>query len=210
MAKLSNKGDKKSMKLKNSKTYINLATAFVAECSARTRYEFVEYGARYNGQNAIADIIDKIAYQEFNHARMLYTKLQSADSEQIDNINITTSLPFKEKWDLVKNIKLLAEDEKNEAKAYDKFIKTAEDEGFKDCATLFAQIKNVELRHEKIFNFIYKEISKGSLYKKQGNNIWVCSSCGHVIEGKEAPEECPLCKAKQGYYEITLPKNLTL
>jgi len=198
------------MKLKDSETYVNLAKAFVAECGARTRYEFVEYGARYNGQNAIADIIDKIAYQEFNHARMLYTKLQSADSEQIDNINIKTSLPFKEKWDLVENIRLLAEDEKDEARAYDKFIKKAQEEGFKDCATLFEQIKNVELNHKKVFEFIYKEISGGSLYKKAGENKWVCSSCGHVVYGKEAPEECPLCKAKQGYFEITLPKNLAL
>ena len=198
------------MKLKESQTFLNLARAFAAECCARTRYEFVEYGARYNGQNAVADIIDKIAYQEFNHARMLYTKIESAASTLITNIDIKTSLPFKEKWDLVENIKLLAEDEKNEAKAYDAFIKTAKEEGFKDCASLFEQIRDVELRHKKVFDFIYKEISKGTLYKKQGENTWVCSSCGHVIEGKEAPEECPLCKAKQGYYEIHLPKNLTL
>ena len=198
------------MKLKDSQTYLNLAKAFVAECSARTRYEFVEYGARYNGQNAIADIIDKIAYQEFNHARMIYTKLQSADNQEIKNIDIKIGLPFKEKWNLVDNIKFLSEDEKDEAKAYDKFIETAKKEGFKDCVTLFEQIKNVELNHKKVFDFIYKEISKGTLYKKQGENKWVCSSCGHVYSGAEAPEECPLCKAKQGYYEINLPKNLYL
>ena len=198
------------MKLKDSKTYLNLAKAYTAECCARTRYEFVEYGARYNGQNAIADIIDKIAYQEFNHARMLYTKLQSADNKQIDNIDIKISLPFKEKWDLVDNIRLLSEDEKDEAKAYDKFIKTAKEEGFEDCALLFEQIKNVELNHKKVFEFIYKEISGGTLYKKVGENKWVCSSCGHVVTSKEAPDECPLCKAKQGYFEINLPKNLAL
>lgn len=65
------------MKLKDSQTYLNLARAYAAECQARTRYEFVEYGARYNGQKAVADIIDKVAYQEFNHARMIYTALQN-------------------------------------------------------------------------------------------------------------------------------------
>ena len=42
------------MKLKDSKTFVNLARAYMAECSARTRYEFCEYGFRYNGYEAIA------------------------------------------------------------------------------------------------------------------------------------------------------------
>ena len=76
------------MKLKSSETYLNLARAYAAECQARTRYEFVEYGLRYNGFEALAQIVDTIAYQEFNHARMLYTQIQNADQKQIDNIGI--------------------------------------------------------------------------------------------------------------------------
>ena len=34
------------MELKQSQTYVNLARAYASECQARTRYEFVEYGAR--------------------------------------------------------------------------------------------------------------------------------------------------------------------
>ena len=49
------------MKLKDSQTFLNLARAYAGECQARTRYEFVEYGFRYNGYEAIATIIDKIA-----------------------------------------------------------------------------------------------------------------------------------------------------
>ena len=105
------------MKLKDSLTYENLARAYAAECQARTRYEFVEYGFRYNGYEAIAQIIDTIAYQEFNHARMLYTKIQEAEPKQIDNINISAGFPFKEKWELLDNLKLLAEDEELEAEA---------------------------------------------------------------------------------------------
>ena len=64
------------MKFKDSKTYKNLARSYAAECQARTRYEFIEYGARYNGYKNIADIIDEIVYQEFNHARVFYTLIQ--------------------------------------------------------------------------------------------------------------------------------------
>ena len=85
------------MKLIESKTYSNLARAYMAECAARSRYEFCEYGFRYNGYEAIAQLIDKIAYQEFNHARMLYMKLQDAELKQIDNIDVCAGYAFKEK-----------------------------------------------------------------------------------------------------------------
>ena len=84
------------MELKDSKTLKNLARAFSAECQARTRYEFVEYGFRDNGYEAIATLIDKIAYQEFNHARMLYTHIQSVSKQTIDNEKISTTLPFRQ------------------------------------------------------------------------------------------------------------------
>ena len=132
-------------KLKDSQTYLNLARAFAGECQARTRYEFVEYGFRYNGYEAIATLIDKIVYQEFNHARMLYTFIQKADDKQIDNIEICAGFPFREKWDLEENLKLLAEDENTEANIYADFISTAKKEGFPEIATLFEQIMAVEI-----------------------------------------------------------------
>ena len=64
------------MELINSQTYVNLAKAYSGETQARTRYEFVEYGMRSVGYSAMAEIVDTIAYQEFNHARMYYTYLQ--------------------------------------------------------------------------------------------------------------------------------------
>ena len=113
------------MKLKDSETFKNLARAYAGECQARTRYEFVEYGFRYNGYEAIAQTIDKIAYQEFNHARMLYTFIQDAELKQVDNIEVCAGFPFKEKWELANNLKLLAEDENDEAEVYAEFIKVS-------------------------------------------------------------------------------------
>ena len=31
---------------------------------------------------------------------------------------------------------------------------------------------------------------------------WVCSVCGYVHEGPEAPEVCPVCSHPQSYFEI--------
>lgn len=196
------------MKLKDSQTYLNLARAYASECSARTRYEFVEYGFRYNGFEAIATLIDRIAYQEFNHARVLYTHLQDAELKQIDNIDISAGFPFKEKWDMLANLKLLAEDELDEADAYVEFEQTALEEGFPEIAKTFKMIHDVEIRHAKVFEEVYKQFKDKKLYKKAKEVYWVCPSCGYVSFDKEAWETCPLCQAKQGYCEIQLPEDL--
>lgn len=146
------------MELIKSVTFSNLTRAFISECAAKTRYEFIEYGARYNGKEAIATLVDKIAYQEFNHARMLYTKIQSASQKTIDNHDVCASLPFKEKWDVLENLRLAAEDEASEAIFYQKAAKTAESEGFKDIAELFELIRAAEIKHRKVFLFLYERL----------------------------------------------------
>lgn len=112
--------------LKNSKTYENLARAFAGECQAHVRYMFIEYGARNEGYVALSEIIDKVVYEEFNHARMLYSFLQTADENVIKNIDISAGFPFKQKWNLLDNLAFAAEDEKNEAeRIYPEFMETA-------------------------------------------------------------------------------------
>lgn len=196
------------MKLKDSQTFLNLARAFVAECSARTRYEFCEYGFRMNGYEAIATLIDRIAYQEFNHARVLYTKLQDAEMPNIANIEMTLGLPFKEKWNMLDNLKYLMQDEVDEALAYEEFEKIAREEGFGEIADLFKMIGEVEKTHAKVFEELYKQMKDKKIYKKAKQAYWICPSCGYVSFAKEAWESCPLCQAKQGYCEVQLPQEL--
>ena len=192
------------MKLKDSRTYENLARSYAAECQARTRYEFIEYGARFNGYKNIADIIDEIVFQEFNHARMFYTFIQDGEDEQIDNIDIVGSFPFREKWDLQENLRLAAEDEDNEIKAYVEFANVAREEGFEEIAKLFEQIMEVESYHKMIFLELYTQFKDGTLYKKNKDVAWICADCGYMEFGTEAWDECPLCKAKRGSVKLIL------
>lgn len=192
------------MKLIESQTYLNLAKAFAGECQARVRYEFIEYGARQQGYKAIAEIIDKIIYNEFNHARMFYTKLQDAEIKQIDNIEIKGGFPFKEKWDLAANLKLAAEDEAAEVKLYPDFAAKAKEEGFPDIATLFKNIAAIEKQHQKTFTEIYKQLSGGSIYKKNASVKWKCPACGYETTGKAAFKTCPVCGEKQGSVLLVL------
>ena len=187
------------MELEKSKTILNLAKAFAGECMARARYEYIEYGARQQGYTALAEVVDKIAYNEFNHSRMFYSFIQSAGNRTIDNIDVQSGYPFREKWDLTENLRLAAEDELDEAeKVYPLYAETARKEGFSDVAGLFENIIEVEKQHAKTFQKHHEAMKNGTLYNKKSAASWTCGGCGYSETGKKAFETCPLCQAKQG------------
>lgn len=196
------------MNFNKTKTYQNLARAYAGECQARTRYEFIEYGARYNNYKNIADVIDEIIYQEFNHARMFYTFLQKGENKQIDNIEINAGYPFREKWDLQENLRLASIDEDNESILYDEFAKTAEKEGYPEIAKLFLDVKAVEEYHREIFKEMYTQMKNKTLYKKDAIVTWICADCGYTATSNQAWDECPLCKAKQGSIKLILESKI--
>ena len=186
------------MKLENSQTFINLAKDFAGECQARTRYKFIEYGARKEGFNCLADVIDKVVFNEFNHARMFYTKIQEASDNQIDNIDISAGYPFKEKWNLLDNLKIAMEDEKAEVELYPQFAETAREEGFKEIAILFDNIAGIENCHMMLFKELYTQLKDGTMYKKSKPVKWKCGDCGYEATSKQAFSTCPVCGEKQG------------
>ncbi len=196
------------MNFNKTKTYQNLARAYAGECQARTRYEFIEYGARYNNYKNIADVIDEIIYQEFNHARMFYTFLQKGENKQIDNIEINAGYPFREKWDLQENLRLASIDEDNESILYDEFASTAEKEGYPEIAKLFLDVKAVEEYHREIFKEMYTQMKNKTLYKKDAIVTWICADCGYTATSNQAWDECPLCKAKQGSIKLILESKI--
>ena len=193
------------MKLKDSKTYVNLAKSYAGECQARTRYEFIVYGARMNGYKYLAELVEKVVYNEFNHARMFYTFIQQSEEKQVENIDIASGYPFKEKWDLQANLRIAAEDEMDEAtRIYPEYAKTAREEGFTEIAKLYEDIIQVEPCHQKLFSQLYEQMKSGTMYKKKEKVKWKCADCGYEATAKEAWQECPLCKAKQGSVMIQI------
>lgn len=196
------------MQLKDSKTYLNLAKSYAGECQAQVRYKFIEYGARLEGYACLAELIDKVVYNEFNHARTFYTELQKASTEKIENIDVCSGYPFKQKWDLIENLKLSAEDEFEEySRIYPEYKKVALDEGFEDIAKLYDMIIQVESCHYKTFTDLHEQIQNGTLYKKQKAVKWKCSACGYEATANAPWEVCPLCKAKQGFTMLKLSND---
>lgn len=196
------------MKLYESKTFLNLAKSYAGECQAHARYKFMEYGARKAGYVAMADLIDKVVYNEFNHARMFYSFIQSACDKTIENIDICSGYPFREKWELLDNLKFASLDEANESeKIYVEYEKTAREEGFTDIANLYKNIQQVENCHKLLFEDLYCQMKSGKLYKKDHCVKWKCGGCGYEEEGKEAFKVCPLCLAEQGVVMLKLNDN---
>lgn len=196
------------MNLKDSKTYFNLAKAFAGETQAGIRYKFLKYTAEKEGYTALANIIDDVIKQEYNHARMLYSFIQTASGAVIEDIEISSGYPFKEKFNLTDNLKLAAENENKEStKIYPAFMTTANNEGFYDIAGLFTNLAAVEASHEKIFKELYGQMRNGNLYKRNAPVKWRCSDCGYENTLQEAWEECPLCHAKQSAIYIQLEQS---
>lgn len=196
------------MKLLNSQTYYNLAKSYAGECQAHVKYKFIEYGARKEGYVALAEMIDKVVYNEFNHARMFYTYIQKASDKPIDNIEICAGYPFKEKWDLIDNLRIASEDEMKESvEIYAEFERTAREEGFDDIAELYKKIRQVENCHSLLFKDLYEQMRTGTLYKKAKPVKWKCGACGYEATANEAFKICPICEAKQGVVLLKLNDN---
>lgn len=193
------------MQLKDSQTYKNLARAYAGECMAKARYMFIEYGARKEGFKCLAELVDKVVYNEFNHARMFYSFIQTADKKPIEEIEIKADYPFKEKWNLLDNLRFAAEDEAREAEEiYPEFARTARKEGFDDIAGLFENVVQVENCHKMLFTDLYTQMKDGTMYKKPAPVKWKCADCGYEATSAEAWQVCPLCQAKQGAVMLKL------
>lgn len=197
------------MELKNSKTYSNLARAYCGESCARNRYDMLAKLAEKEGYVSLSDAIKTIAHNEFEHARMLFSFIDSADAQIINNIDIHTGFPFKEKLhSLEMNLKLSAEDETLEAeKIYPEFAKIAEQEGFKDIANFFKNLVQIETCHSKFFTILHEQIKNKTIYKRDIAIKWKCKDCGYEATSKQAWDICPVCQAPQGFVMLNIPDS---
>ena len=81
---------------------------------------------------------------------------------------------------------------------YPFFARIAEDEGYKDVATAFKQISQVEDCHYKMLTELYNLLRTGKAYKSPEEKKWKCIKCGYEAMGKESWDICPLCGLDKG------------
>ena len=64
----------------------------------------------------------------------------------------------------------------------------------------------IEREHEERYRKLLKNITDAIVFSREGDCVWQCSNCGHIVIGKQAPEECPVCNHPQSYFQIR-PEN---
>jgi rubrerythrin len=186
------------MNLKGSKTYENLMRAFAGESQARNRYNIASSAARKDGFHVVAAVFDYTADQERAHAKVFYQKLKDFAG---DNISISGAYPVDLYDDTVKALRAAQHNELEEwDEVYKGFGKTAQEEGFTEIAHLFEGIANIEKTHGDRFGRLADEIENGIIFRRKEEIAWICTVCGNIHVGKEAPEICNVCQHPQGYF----------
>ena len=185
------------MELKGSKTEKNLLKSFAGESQARTRYTFFASVAKKEGYEQISEIFTETAGNEKEHAELFFKYLEGGDVE------ITAAYPAGVIGTTAENLKAAAEGEKMEwGTLYPDFAEVAEKEGFPEIANMFRMVATVEEKHERRYRKLLANVEQGKVFKKDKVIKWKCRNCGHVYEGSEAPEKCPVCDHARSYFEV--------
>ncbi len=174
------------MELKGSRTEANLMTAFAGESQARNKYTYYASKAKKDGYVQIAQIFEETANNEKEHAKIWFKLLHDG--------GIPTT---------VENLKDAAAGENYEwTEMYAEFAKVAKEEGFDHIAALFEMVAKIEKDHEERYKKLLANIEGGLVFSRDGDMMWICSNCGHVHIGKEAPEVCPVCAHPKAYFMV--------
>ncbi|MCX7920519.1 MAG: rubrerythrin family protein [Clostridia bacterium] len=186
------------MDLKGSKTYENLMRAFAGESQARNRYNIAASIAKKEGYFVIESVFNYTADQEKVHAKVFYQKLKEVAG---DNIGISGAYPVDLYDSTVKVLKAAQHNELEEwDEVYKNFGKIAKEEGFTAISYVFESIARIEKTHADRFGRLAEEIENGTIFKKNEDIAWMCTHCGHIHIGKEAPGVCSVCQHPQGYF----------
>ena len=174
------------MELKGSKTEQNLLAAFAGESQARNKYSYFASKAKKDGYEQIAAIFEETANNEKEHAKMWFKELHGG------------AIPSTEE-----NLLAAAEGENYEwTDMYAEFADVAEEEGFTAIAAKLRMVAEIEKHHEERYLKLLKNVEDKIVFSKDGDAIWQCRNCGHIVIGKEAPKVCPICTHPQSYFEI--------
>ena len=103
----------------------------------------------------------------------------------------------------IENLKDAASGENFEwTNMYERMAKEAREEGFDRIAFLFDGVAKIEKEHEARYLKLLENVENGLVFSKDGEKIWKCRNCGHIVIGKVAPEVCPVCSHPKAYFEI--------
>ena len=172
--------------IKGTKTEKNLMEAFAGETMARNKYSYFASRAKKDGYQQIAALFEETAANEKEHAKLWFKYLEGGSVK-----------------DTMSNLKAAAEGENFEwTNMYDRMAQEAEEEGFTEIAARMRGVAAIEKHHEERYLKLLENIEKGVVFSREGDTMWKCRNCGHLVFGKTAPEVCPVCEHAQSYFEV--------
>ena len=167
-----------------TRTEKNLWEAFAGESQARNKYTYFASVAKKAGYEQIAALFLQTAANEMEHAKLWFKALG-------------------ELGDTAENLLHAAEGENYEwTDMYATFAKEAREEGFDEIADLFEGVAKIEKEHEERYLKLLENVKDGLVFSRDGDSVWKCRNCGHIVVGKQAPQVCPVCSHPQAYFEL--------
>ena len=172
--------------LKGTKTEKNLMEAFAGESQAHTKYLYYASKAKKEGYVQISNLFIETALNEKEHAKLWFKYLHGGE------VPATTQ-----------NLEDAANGENFEwTDMYERMAIEAEEEGFNEIAAKMRMVGAIEKHHEERYRQLLKNINDEIVFSREGDVIWQCSNCGHIVIGKKATKICPVCNHPQSYFQI--------
>ena len=159
-----------------SQSVENLKEAFAGESQANRRYLAFAQKAEQEGYAQIARLFRAAAAAETVHAHnhLKVLKGVKATAENLQEAIAGETSEFRE--------------------MYPRMIAAAQAEGNKEAERTFNFANEVEKTHAALFQKALKNMADKTM-----TEIFVCSICGHTVEG-EPPDNCPVCKAVKKFF----------
>ena len=172
--------------LKGTRTEANLMAAFAGESQAHNKYTYYASQAKKEGYEQIASLFQETADNEKEHAKIWF-KLLHGDAVPETAVNLKDAAAGEHyEW----------------TDMYVNFAKEAKEEGFDKIAFLFEQVAKIEKTHEERYLKLLNNVEGGLVFSKEGDTIWQCANCGHLVIGKKAPQMCPVCNHPQAFFMV--------
>ncbi len=178
------------MELKGSKTEKNLQEAFAGESMARNKYTFFASKAKKDGYVQISKIFEETAANEKEHAEIWYKYLHGGKVPGTEANLADAAAGENFEW----------------TDMYARMAAEARAEGFDEIADKFEMVGAIEREHEERYRKLLSNIQEGIVFSRDGDVIWQCSNCGHIVIGPKAPDVCPVCDHEQSYFQLK-PEN---
>ncbi len=175
-------------------TASNLRSAYGGESMAHMRYQSWGELAEQDGKPNIARLFRAISFAEKVHANNHFVELKDCEGDELVPAGAVFGI-----GEAADNLKGAIAGESYEVEEmYPAFLEIAKFQGEMGAVRSFTYALNAEKEHEMLFSKAREAALED--HDVDLGPVQICRVCGYTAEG-DAPEECPICKAKRRYFE---------